>query len=399
MKLSIENDALQYGAKIIVGCSPMTEDEEFVPRCRVDRVPMRHPGDVSAISRLFDEEIVTPATVAAIIGKTEGNGCVNDFSRPLAVSAVKALLAERLGCSTDEVARHVALIMSGGTEGGISPHFLIFSVDQVSRHHSRSASLAIGTAFTSDFRPEEIGRLAQVGATARAVKAAMADAAIDDPADVHLVQIKCPLLTSARIEEAHQRGATVATDDTYASMGLSRGASALGVALALDEIDAGQVSDQTICRDFALWSGRASTSAGIELMRNEIVVMGNSEAWGGDMRIAHSVMQDAIDLEAVQSTLRMLDMATNGQLSVTDSDRICAVFAKAEPSRSGAIRGSRHIMWDDSDINPTRHARALVGGVVAAAIGRTDLFISGGAEHQGPDGGGPIAIIARKDEA
>ncbi|MGU3662443.1 ring-opening amidohydrolase, partial [Methylobacterium fujisawaense] len=27
--------------------------------------------------------------------------------------------------------------------------------------------------------------------------------------------------------------------------------------------------------------------------------------------------------------------------------------------------------------------------------GRTDLFVSGGAEHQGPDGGGPVAVIAR----
>jgi cyanuric acid amidohydrolase len=28
-------------------------------------------------------------------------------------------------------------------------------------------------------------------------------------------------------------------------------------------------------------------------------------------------------------------------------------------------------------------------------VGRTDLFVSGGAEHQGRDGGGPIAVIAR----
>ncbi len=71
------------------------------------------------------------------------------------------------------------------------------------------------------------------------------------------------------------------------------------------------------------------------------------------------------------------------------------MLVKADPPRSGAIRGRRHVMWDDSDIHATRHARALVGGVVAAAIGRTDLFVSGGAEHQGPDGGGPIAIIVQ----
>ena len=60
------------------------------------------------------------------------------------------------------------------------------------------------------------------------------------------------------------------------------------------------------------------------------------------------------------------------------------------------IRGARHIMGDDSDIQASRHARALVGGVLAAGFGRTDLFVSGGAEHQGPDGGGPIAVIARR---
>ena len=34
----------------------------------------------------------------------------------------------------------------------------------------------------------------------------MADAGIDDPQDVHFVQIKCPLLTSDRIEAANARG-------------------------------------------------------------------------------------------------------------------------------------------------------------------------------------------------
>ena len=48
------------------------------------------------------------------------------------------------------------------------------------------------------------------------------------------MQVKCPLLTTARVAEAASRGRDVATDDTYESMGLSRGASALGVALALE---------------------------------------------------------------------------------------------------------------------------------------------------------------------
>ena len=39
------------------------------------------------------------------------------------------------------------------------------------------------------------------------VRGAMAEAGIAEPADVHLVQIKCPLLTSERIAEAEARGA------------------------------------------------------------------------------------------------------------------------------------------------------------------------------------------------
>jgi cyanuric acid amidohydrolase len=108
-------------------------------------------------------------------------------------------------------------------------------------------------------------------------------------------------------------------------------------------------------------------------------------------------MADAIDLPAVQRALASAGLGSGGgQLDEAARDRLVAVLAKAEPSSTGRIRGSRHIMWDDSDINATRHARALVGGVIAAAVGRTELFVSGGAEHQGPDGGGPVAVVVRR---
>jgi len=74
-------------------------------------------------------------------------------------------------------------------------------------------------------------------------------------------------------------------------------------------------------------------------------------------------------------------------------DKVRAVLAKAEAAQSARIRGNRHIMLDDSDISSTRHARGFVGGALAGLFGFTDLFVSGGAEHQGPDGGGPVAVI------
>ena len=59
------------------------------------------------------------------------------------------------------------------------------------------------------------------------------------------------------------------------------------------------------------------------------------------------------------------------------------------------LRGHRHTMLDDSDISSTRHARAFVAGALASLIGHAEIYVSGGAEHQGPDGGGPVAVIVR----
>lgn len=361
-------------------------------QCLVFRVAMANPGDTSAIEALFDERALGADEIVAIFGKTEGNGCVNDYTRPYAIEALKSALAPRLGCSRAEVAGRINMVMSGGTEGGLSPHFLVFAARDAAVT-GPGKRLAIGTATTRTFLPEDIGRLGQVRETAAAVRQAIVAAGISSDDDVHLVQIKCPLLTARRHAEAVARGARPATHDTYASMGLSRGASALGVALALGEVDGRALSDEIVCRQFGLWSGRASASAGIELMHSEIIVLGNSGRWGGDLVIGHAVMRDAIDLPAIYQALAAAGLEASRQLTDDQRARLRALLLKAEPSSNGVIRGARHVMLDDSDILATRHARAFVGGAAAGLVGFTDLFISGGAEHQGPDGGGPVAAI------
>jgi cyanuric acid amidohydrolase len=349
-------------------------------RARVLRLPTAGPQDTAPLAVAIDRGDIDPATIVAIVGKTEGNGCVNDFTRGYATLALKLLLAERLKCPMAEVEARVAIVMSGGTEGGLSPHLLVFCRESAVAA-AAGPRLAIGIGLTRPFKPEEIGRSSQIAATAEAVAAAMKDAGITSSADVHFVQIKCPLLTKERIEEAERRGGTVATDDTYHSMAVSRGASALGVALALGEIK--DAPEAAVCRDWSLYSRVASTSAGVELLRNEVVVLGNSTEWAGDLVIDHDVMTDAIDADAARRVLARLGGET------------VAVLAKAEASPTGEIRGRRHTMLDDSDIHSTRHARALVGGVLAGVIGDTLLYVSGGAEHQGPAGGGPLAIIGK----
>ena len=350
-------------------------------RARVLRLPTAGPQDTAPLAAAIASGEIDAGSIVAIVGKTEGNGCVNDFTRGYATLALKLLLAEVLGCPLAEIEKRVAIVMSGGTEGGLSPHLVVFCRETVAETVSTGPRLAIGVGLTRAFKPEEIGRAAQIEETAAAVTLAMKEAGIQDTSDVHFVQTKCPLMTKERIEEAARRGVTTATEDTYHSMALSRGASALGVALALGEVDS--APESAICNDWSLFSRVASTSAGVELLRNEVVVLGNAHGWAGDLVIGHDVMQDAIDAEAARRVLANLGGET------------VAVLAKAEASPTGEIRGRRHTMLDDSDIHSTRHARALVGGVLAGAIGDTMLYVSGGAEHQGPAGGGPIAIIGR----
>ena len=213
----------------------------------------------------------------------------------------------------------------------------------------------------------------------------MKDAGIASPADVHFVQIKCPLLTKERIEEARsarrdRRRPTTPIIRWPCRAAPRRWASPWRWARSRTR------PKQAICRDWSLYSSVASTSAGVELLRNEIVVLGNAGGWAGDLVIGHDVMKDAIDAEAARRVL-----------AAHRRRRPSPCSPRPRPSPSGEIRGRRHTMLDDSDIHSTRHARALVGGVLAGVIGDTMLYVSGGAEHQGPAGGGPSRSLGGCD--
>jgi len=363
-------------------------------RVEVFRIPMSGPADVSGLERLIAQGALDPGTIVAVMGKTEGNGCVNDFTREYATAALAGFIGRRLELPVDEVEQRIAFVMSGGTEGVLSPHITVFARTRAPEASSGVKRLALGIAATREFLPEELGREAQIAETARAVEAAMADAGITDAADVHFVQIKCPLLTAERMREARSREQCVVTEDTYGSMGYSRGASALGVARALHETG-GDASEAAVLEDWDAYSAVASTSAGIELMRNVVILMGNSVQSSSRYTIGHAVMKDAIDIEAVLAAFGSAGLHLASSDAYAARERLVNVFAKAEASPSGEVRGARHTMLDDSDINSTRHARAAVGGLLAGFAGTGLVYVSGGAEHQGPPGGGPIAVIAR----
>ncbi len=367
----------------------------------VIRIPTKGPGDVTGLMQLIAAGKVDPSAILAVLGKTEGNGGVNDFTREYALTALCEALSPHLRLPPRAVEDKIAFVMSGGTEGVLSPHLTVFArsgdaeaTASAAKQNGRETSgkrLSIGIAHTGNFLPEEIGRKTQMEETAKAVHLAMRDAGINDPRDVHFAQIKCPLLTSERVEAALHRGRSTATTSAYGSMAYSRGASALGVAIALGELQA-DVHEHQVLKDWNLYSSVASSSAGIELMHNVVIVMGNSAGSRSSFVIGHAVMRDAIDLAAV------VDAFNSVGLSGADAQansRLVNIFAKAEASPDGCVRGFRHTMLDDSDVGSTRHARAAVGGLVAGLSGTGAVYVSGGAEHQGPPGGGPVAVIAR----
>ena len=361
-------------------------------RAHVHRIATRGPDDVAGLEAMIAAGHIHPAAIVAIFGKTEGNGCVNDFTRGFATRALKDTLRRH---APADAADAVCIVMSGGTEGALSPHILVFEA-RATDEPAQKGALALGRARTPHLPPEALGRLAQVELVAEGVIAAMREAGIVDLADVHFVQIKCPLLTAERIAEVEARGLSVATRDALKSMGLSRAASALGVGVALGEISRAALSEAAIGRDWSLYSDRASASAGVELTDHEIVVIGAAPGWSGPLRATHCVMRDAIDIEPVRAALGELGLGAPGQIAADDRARMVALLAKAEAGSTGLLRGHRHTMLDDSDISSTRHARAFVAGALAGLVGHAEIYVSGGAEHQGPDGGGPVAVIASR---
>lgn len=359
----------------------------------VHKVAMAAPSDVSELERLIAAGAVDPAAIVALIGKTEGNGGANDFTRGFATLSYQLMLARHLGCTPDEVGRRIAFVWSGGCEGVLSPHATVFTRMPEEPSASPGKRLALGIAGTRPFAPEEIGTMAVVEAVAEAVRRARHEAGIADPRDVHYVQVKGPLLTPAGMADADRRGAALVTRDPNGSKAFARGSTALGVALGLGEVPAAAVTGDAIATRMDLYSTVASTSAGGELKACEILLFGNAEGAGGAFRIGHAVLEDAIDAAGVRAALADAGLPDAG--GTIDTGRIAAVFAKAEASPSGMIRGRRNTMLSDADINYERHARAALGAVIASITGDPAIFVSGGTEHQCAPGAAPIAAIVR----
>lgn len=364
----------------------------MLPAIEVRKVPIHSVADASELSKLIDDGVMEADRVIAIIGKTEGNGGVNDYTRIIADRAFREVLMARGSRSYDEV-HQIPVVWSGGTDGVISPHATIFAtLPKEKTTLTDEPRLTVGFAMSEQLLPEDIGRTTMIEKVAVAVKEAMSKAGITDPADVHYVQTKTPLLTIHTIQDAKSRGKTVWTEHTHESMDLSNGTTALGIAVGLGEID--MPTDADVMHKRELYSAVASCSSGVELDRAQVVVVGNARGVGGNYRVGHSVMKDALDADGIWAAIADAGLELPDRPRSSDlGDRLVNVFLKCEVSQDGIVRGRRNAMLDDSDVHWHRQIKSCVGGVTAVVTGDPAVFVSVSAAHQGPDGGGPVAAI------
>jgi len=355
----------------------------------VAKIEIKSVMDASGLAEHIGKGDFAADEVIAVIGKTEGNGGVNDFTRILSDQAFRSVLLKHGTRTADEI-KQIPMVWSGGCDGVITPHATIFARNGKKGMGGKSR-IVMGTALSPKILPEDIGRLAMVDKVAEGVRLAMKDADISDPKDVHYVQTKTPLLTIESIQDAHTRGKDVACE-VHDSMGVSNGTTGLGIAVALGEISMPKAED--ICRNLDLYSSVASCSSGVELDAAQIVLLGNKADAGGRYRIGHSVMKDALDIDGIYDAIRDAGLELPERPRASDlKGKVVNCFMKCEADKSARLRGRRQIMLDDSDVHHHRHSKAAVGGVAASAIGDPAVFVSVDAMHQGPHGGGPVIAI------
>src|SRR3979490_3635487 len=137
----------------------------------VAKVELKTVQDASGLEDCIAAGKFTADEVIAVIGKTEGNGGVNDFTRILADQAFRRVLLKRGKRSEPEI-HNVPMVWSGGCDGVITPHATVFARNAKTGPADKWR-LVMGTALSVELLPEDIGRPAMVQKGAAAGKGAM----------------------------------------------------------------------------------------------------------------------------------------------------------------------------------------------------------------------------------
>src|SRR5258708_24535727 len=92
----------------------------------VAKVELKTVQDASGLEGLIAAGAFGADEVVAVIGKTEGNGGGNDFTRILADQAFRGVLSE-LGNRSEAHISRIPIVWAGGCDRVITPHATLFS--------------------------------------------------------------------------------------------------------------------------------------------------------------------------------------------------------------------------------------------------------------------------------
>lgn len=333
---------------------------------------MSSPEDAGGLRRALRRIPAGSLLQLAVIAKVEGPARTGDPSRELASGCIGAAILRAGGAA---LTRKTVEILSVGCEGITTPGgWLIASLRGAGgKGKAAPIGLAVGQARSAPMSMRERATRRHVSIAAQTVRAAMRNAGLD-ARSVELVLIKSPILLPEpgnRVSESQRRHVK--------STGASRGAAALGAAIALGEVRASAVREDSLCSNWVLHSSKTMAFSGTETECCEAVVLGNRSGGDPSLRIDRAVLADILDRAPLEALA-----AGRGGLRL--------VFYKAGIGPDGAIRGARTTVLT-SELPADKQLRAAASGVVGTVFGTTRAFISGGAEHQAVPGGCLAAVI------
>lgn len=354
----------------------------------VDVCPIPEPGRVDDFEAMLDSGRIDVRSIVGIVGKIDGTGTFNDAGRALTAERIRSAIDRRVGTTSTSSACEIPVVLSSGCAGLISPHITVFSrKDGVARtgEPMPAPRLAVGRAISDRISPTEIGRSAHVQQVAAAVRRAQADAG--QPEKVDAVLIKSPSLRPQHFRD-HPTG--LCCTQIQESLAWATDAAALGVAVALGELGEREIGDADIRHDWSLYSEVAIVSAGPEIDRAEVVLLGDSSRSNSRFRSGHALIRDPLDRQGILDAVADAQPDGSGDL---DPGSVVQVFAKLILPADDIVR--RHPTSFAQEPGPALVAKAIGAALIGSVVGHSRVFVSGGerGSHQGAPGGGPVAAI------
>lgn len=357
----------------------------------IKKIKLNFPGDNYFLDKLISNENIDFYSIKAIISKTTGSGELNDYSRHFAELRFINYLSKKYGISEEKVASQIVFITSSGSEGIVTPHAHIIYTSKnddinIIRNQeysnnkniiNRNKGFVVGVAKSPKILTEEIGTEKQVSIVAKTTQEAILDSGIKNVENISVVFVKSPVI-------AMENNSDKTHCNPRESISLTRAASALGVGVALGEIQESAINPGIIGKNMDIFSKKAFTFSGSEINNCQVVLLGNSINGNQDFVIESVNFKDMMDVEGINNILKSYSL-----------DDIISVFAKIPTDSIDFLRGNKIPVYYNQ-LNVGSMMRAVGSGLLVPIFKNTEIFISGGGEHQGPKGSGFLVSIFKK---